>query len=152
MEGNVVVGKGFFLYGNGTIRQAKYEDTKLWVATSPHDTQTVGLTYLRNNWDVGFFNKRIGTFYNDNGSKNQAITIDPFNITNLFVNYTIKKASLLRGTKFRVGVNNLFDRHNIVGVSPASTATSTPQAGDFLTLMAGRSVSVSMTVGFAPRR
>ena len=152
VEGNVVLGKGFFLYGNGTIGQAKYDDTKLWVATSPHDTQTVGLTYLHSNWDIGFFNKRIGTFYNDNGSKNQAVTIDPFNITNLFVNYTLKKASLLRGTKFRVGVNNLFDKHNILGVTPVSTATSTPQAGDFLTLMAGRSVSVSMTVGFAPRR
>ncbi len=152
VEGNVVLGKGFFLYANGTIGQAKYDDTKLWVATSPHDTQTVGLTFLHNNWDIGFFNKRIGTFYNDNGGKNQAVTIDPFNITNLFVNYTLKRASLLRGTKFRVGVNNLFDKHNIVGVTPASTAISTPQAGDFLTLMAGRSISVSMTVGFAPRR
>ena len=59
---------------------------------------------------------------------------------------------MLRGTKFRVGINNLFDRHNIVGVTPASTASSAPAPGDVLTLMAGRSVSISMTLGYAPRR
>jgi len=152
VEGNAVIGRGFFLYGNGTIGTAKYADTHLWVASSPHDTETVGLTYLRKNWDIGFFNKRVGQLYNDNGSKNQAIAIDPFNISNLFLNYTIKQASFLRGTKFRVGVNNLFDQHNIVGVSPASTASSLPVPGDFLTLMAGRSIVVSMTLGYAPRR
>ncbi len=153
VEGNAALGKGFFLYGNGTLGSAKYADTKLYVATSPHDTQTVGLTYLHANWDIGFFNKRIGTFYNDNGSFNQAVQIDPMNITNLFVNYTIKKASYLRGTKFRVGINNLMDKHNIVGVSSA-TAGPHPAAapGDFLTLMAGRSVSVSMTFGYAPKK
>jgi len=152
VEGNAVIGHGVFLYGNATIGSAKYADTQLWVASSPHDTETIGVTYLRHNWDLGFFNKRIGQFYNDNGSRNQAVTIDPFNITNLFLNYTIKKASFLRGTKFRVGINNLFDRHNIVGVSPASTTTNVAAPGDFLTLMAGRSVSVAMTLGYAPKR
>ncbi len=151
-EGNVVIGWGLFLYGNGTIGSAKYADTHLWVANSPHDTETVGLTYLHKNWDIGFFNKRIGRMYNDNGSANQAIALDPFNITNLFFNYTVKQASFLRGTKFRVGFNNLFDQHNIVGIAPASTASSLPAPGDFLTLMAGRSVSVSMTLGYAPKR
>jgi len=152
VEGNMVLGKGFFLYGNGTIGSAKYADTHLWVANSPHDTQTVGLTYLHDNWDIGFFNKRIGQLYNDNGSNNQAIAIDPLNITNLFINYTIKNASHFRGTKFRVGINNLFDRHNIVGVSPASASSNLPAPGDFLTLMAGRSISVAMTFGYAPKR
>ena len=54
--------------------------------------------------------------------------------------------------RIRVGINNLFDRHNIVGVTPASTATNLPQPGDFLSIMAGRSVSVAMTFGFAPHR
>ncbi len=31
--------------------------------------------------------------YNDNGTINQAIPIDPFNVTNVFMNYTIKSAS-----------------------------------------------------------
>lgn len=152
MEFNVVLGGGFFLYANGTVGSARYADTKLWVASSPNQTETVGLTYLRKNWDVGFFNKRIGTMYNDNGGANQAVRIESFNITNLYFNYTIKQASLFRGTKFRVGINNLFDQHNIVGVTPASTKSNLPAPGDFLSLLAGRSVAVSMTFGYAPKR
>ncbi len=110
------------------------------------------MTYLKGNFDLGFFNKRIGQMYNDNGSTNQAVAIDPFTITNLFLNYTVKQASLLRGTKFRIGINNLLDHHNLVGVSPVSTTTSVPAPGDFLTLMAGRSITVSAAFGFAPRK
>ena len=39
------------------------------------------------------------------------------------------------------------DSHAITAVTPASTASSVPAAADILTLMAGRSVSVSFTVG-----
>ena len=153
IEGNVVIGKGLFFYGNATVGQAKYADvTNLWVASTPNNTETVGLTYLRGNWDLGFFNKRIGRMYNDNGNTHQAVALDPFNITNLFLNYTIKQASFLRGTKFRVGINNLFNQHNLVGITPASTASNAPAPGDFLTLMAGRSVSVAMTFGYAPKK
>lgn len=153
VEGNVVVGKGFFLYANGTVGSAKYNNsTHLWVASAPSNTETVGLTYLRGNWDLGFFNKRIGKMYNNNGNTNQAVALDPFNITNLFLNYTIKQRSFLRGTKFRVGINNLFNEHNLVGINPAATTTSVAAPGDFLTLMAGRSVSVAMTFGYAPKK
>ena len=151
-EGNVVIGHGFNAYLNGTLLSAKYSGSNLWVASSPHDTETIGLTYVHKNWDIGFFNKRIGQMYNDNGSINQAVAIDPFNITNLFFNYTMKEASHWRGTKFRVGVTNLFDEHNVIGVTPASTATNLPQPGDVLSLMAGRSVSMTVTFGYAPRR
>jgi len=58
----------------------------------------------------------------------------------------------VRGTKIRFAVNNLFDQHNIVGVTPASTSSNLPAPGDFLTLLAGRSVSVSLTFGYAPKR
>ncbi len=151
-EGNVVIGHGFNLYLNGTLLSSKYNSSNLWVANAPHDTETVGLTYLHKNWDIGFFNKRIGQIWQDNGSINQAVAIDPFNITNLFFNYTMKEASHWRGTKFRVGVTNLFDKHNIIGVTPASTASNLPQPGDTLSLMAGRSVSMSVTFGYAPKR
>ncbi len=153
MEGNVVLGKGLFFYGNATMGQAKYTDpSKSWVASSPNNTETAGLTYLKGNWDLGFFNKRIGRMYADNGNTHQAVALKPFNITNLFLNYTIKQSSFLRGTKFRVGINNLFNQHNLVGITPASTASSAAAPGDFLTLMAGRSVSVAMTFGYAPKK
>ena len=112
-EGNIVVGHGVNVYLNGTLLSAKYKGSDLWVANSPHDTETIGVTYLHKNWDLGFFNKRIGQMWNDNGGINQAVAIDPFAITNLYFNYTVKQASFLRGTKFRVAVNNLTDSHNI---------------------------------------
>ena len=118
---------------------------------APVDTETVGLTYNLSNWNVGFFNKRVGQMYNDNGSAHQAIPIDPFNITNLFVNYTLFGSSKLSQTRVRFAVNNLTNSHAITAVSPASANSNAPAAGDVLTLMSGRSVAVSLTVGFSPR-
>jgi iron complex outermembrane receptor protein len=128
-----------------------YSNGGLWIASTPKNTEAIGLTYRFKNWDVGIFNKRVGTMYNDNGTINQAVTIDPFNVTNLFFNYTIKGDSYLRGTKIRFGVNNLFDQRNVVGVAPASTKSNAPAPGDILTLLPARSVSVTMTFGYAPK-
>ena len=62
---------------------------------APSDTETIGLTYNLGSWNLGFFSKRVGQMYNDNGSVHQAVPIDPFNITNLFVNYTLRGSSRL---------------------------------------------------------
>ena len=62
---------------------------------APSDTETIGLTYNLGSWNVGLFSKRVGQMYNDNGSIHQAIPIDPFNITNLFFNYTLRGSSRL---------------------------------------------------------
>jgi iron complex outermembrane receptor protein len=118
---------------------------------------------------MGFVEKRVGTMYNDNGSLNyringvnipypvnQAITIQPFNVVNVFANYTIRNASWFRGSKLGLAVNNLADSHNIVGVTPATAATLAtayvPSGGDQLNLLPGRSVMATLTVGWAPRR
>jgi iron complex outermembrane recepter protein len=155
-ESNIVVGHGVSLYLNGTVGAARYQDTGLWVANAPRDTETVGLTWLQKNWTAGFFNKRVGKMYDDNGSVHQAIPIDPFNVSNIFVNYTIRTSSFLRGSKLALSVNNLFDNHNIVFIAPGNGPTATvpfaPSGGDFLTLLPGRSVMVSLTVGYAPKR
>jgi len=107
--------------------------------------------------------------WNDNGSLNytnpvsgvkltfpvdQAALIDPFSVTNIFVNYTIKNNSFLRGGKLGLAVNNLFDSHSIVGITPAVTgiAPYIPNGSDQLNLLPGRSVVASLTVGWAPRR
>jgi iron complex outermembrane recepter protein len=86
----------------------------------------------------------------DNGSINQAVGIDPFNITNLYLNYTFKNQSELSQTKLRLSVNNVFDQHNIVAVKPAATTSNLPAAGDVLTLLAARSIALSLTFGFSP--
>jgi iron complex outermembrane receptor protein len=155
-EGNVVLGSGFSLYLNGTMGAAKYQggaqyaNGGLWIANTPKNTEAIGLTYHFRSWDLGMFNKRVGTMYNDNGSVNQAYTIDPFNVTNLFFNYTFRGDTYLRGTKVRFGINNLFDQHNVVGIAGASTKSNAPAPGDILTLLPARSISLTMTFGYAP--
>jgi iron complex outermembrane recepter protein len=75
------------------------------------------------------------------------VAIAPFDITNLFVNYALRGSSRFSQSRVRLAINNLTDSHAITGITPASTASNAPAAGDILTLMAGRSASVSFTVG-----
>ena len=150
-ESTILAGGGFAVYLNATAGSAKYNDTGLWVQNAPKDTETIGLTYNMSNWNVGLFSKRVGQMYNDNGAAHQAVAIDPFNITNVFVNYQLRGSSKLSNTRIRFAVNNLTDSHAITGIVPASTKSNLAAPGDILTLMSGRSVSVSLTVGVSPR-
>jgi iron complex outermembrane receptor protein len=147
VENTILVGYGFATYVNASFDSAKYNDTGLWVQNAPHDLETAGLTYNMGSWNVGFFNKRVGRMYNDNRSVHQAVAIDPFNITNLFVNYQLKGSSHLANSRIRFAINNLTDSHAITGVSPISAKSNLPAPGDVLTLMSGRSASISLTVG-----
>jgi iron complex outermembrane receptor protein len=174
-EGNVLIGWGFSAYANfsaGTAKYAKganYPNGGEWVANAPLDVEGLALMWRHKNWDIGFTDKRVGRMYNDNGSLpyvingitipypiDQAIKIEPFNVSNFFANYTIKNASWLRGSKLGIAVNNLADSHAIAGVTPFVAATAAvPYASnplDQLNLLPGRSVMATLTVGWAPRR
>ena len=150
-ESTIFITHGVSAYVNGTTNRARYNATHLTPANAPKDTETLGLSYQNSGWDLGLFNKRIGPQWNDNGSKNEAVRIDPFNITNLYLNYTIKGQSRLSQTKVKITVNNVFDKHYIQGVKPAATSSNLAAPGDLLTLMAARSVSLTLTFGFSPR-
>jgi iron complex outermembrane recepter protein len=174
-ESNIAIGHGFSLYLNASVGSAKYQtgpnypNGGEWVANTPSNIEAVSLLYQHKNWDVGLVEKRVGQMYNDNGTLSytingikipypvdQAITINPFNLVNVFANYTIKNASWLRGSKIGLAVNNLADSHNIVGITPAIAATATApyvqNPGDLLNLLPGRSVMVTFTAGYAPKR
>jgi iron complex outermembrane receptor protein len=148
---------------------ASYPNGGEWVANTPSNVEGLSLLWQHRNWDVGLIYKRVGQYYNDNGSLNykingitipypvdQAVTISPFNLVNVFLNYTIKDSSRLRGTKIQLAVNNLANSHNIVGVTPAIGATATApfvsNPGDLLNLLPGRSITLTITGGYAPRR
>ncbi|MDY7544795.1 TonB-dependent receptor [Glaciimonas sp. CA11.2] len=147
-ESNIILGGGFSLYINGTYGSSKYSNGQ-WVASAPSDTETLGLSYEQGAWNTGWFTKRVGKMYNDNGGIHQAVSIDPFLLSNLFVNYTWKNpVSWAKQAKVQFGVNNLFDNHSIVGVTPASTKTSVPAPGDQLTLLPARSTSLTLTLDF----
>lgn len=143
----------------------------LWAANIPSDTQTKAVTYQYKGWDAGIFNKRVGTLYQDNGQYHNQATINPFSVTNLFFNYTVRSGGRFDQTKIRLSFNNLFDQHSITGnsiagtalaqnivangtttyVDPFNTTGQTPiNGGDNISVLPGRSVMLSVTFGLSP--
>jgi iron complex outermembrane receptor protein len=122
------------------------------VANTPANTEAFGVTYQQRHFDAGIFDKRVGPMWNDNSPFNQVIPIDPFSVTNLFLNFNLKNGSHLADSKLRFSVNNLFNGHNITQVAQAAAgAVYNPGPNDQLQLLPGRSFTGTITVGFAPR-
>ena len=142
---------------------------QMQVAGTPSNTEAIGMTYQQKYFDIGLFHKRVGTLWNDSSAAStgvvyqgqtlkvktlsQVIPISPFNITNLFFNYTVRNGSHFDQTKLRLSFNNLLDTRNIVGVSQAAKANAyTPGNADTLSLTPSRSVSFTVTFGYSPKR
>ena len=196
-EANLYFLRGFSLYLNASYNRATYTGSQavsctsgtagctastpqltvntpsgLWVAQTPSDVETEGLTYQRNNWDAGLFNKRVGTEYQDNGAYHNQFTVAPFSITNLYANYTIHNGGRLNGTKLRLSFNNLFNQSNITGVTLANGAVTqsltsggatytdpfiTPSqtainGQDNVSILAARSIMLTVTLGTTTKR
>jgi iron complex outermembrane receptor protein len=192
-ESNIYVGHGLSAYLNASVGRATYVGSMsvncalknctsapisvtapsgLWVSNTPSDVETMGATYQRKGWDLGLFNKRVGTMYQDNGQYHNQATIDPFSVTNLFLNYTVRTGGRFDQTKLRLTFNNLFDQHSITGNSiagsaltqsiaangttytdPFTTTGSTPiNGGDAISILPGRSVMLSVTFGLPSKR
>ena len=182
---NIVLAPGLSIYLNGTVGADRYLSQTIaqgaktynnpnynqWVANTPANTETYGITYQRYNFDLGFFTKRIGPMWNDNKATvplvytngttastsitaNQVIPIDPFDVSNLYFNYTLRNSSSrFDNTKFRLSFNNLLDARNITSVTAANTGTTfTPAAGDTLGLLPGRSITMSVVFGVGKGR
>jgi iron complex outermembrane receptor protein len=197
-ESNISLTHGLGLYLNASYDNAKYTGSAvtycnpsatgcnsttatlniptpsgLWVASTPSDILTEGLTYQHSAFDAGIFNKTVGTQRLDNGAFHNESTISPFTLTNLFLNYTIRGDSHFNNTKLRLSFNNLLNEHNITGDSIASKITAntitangtsysdpfnsnlavTPVSGsDAISILPGRSIMFSVTFGLSPRR
>ena len=183
-EANVSLTRGLLIYLNGTVGSAHYTSPTIltgtsagnksyinpnngaWVANTPANTETWGLTYTAHGLDFGWLTKRVGPMWNDNkatvklnytdntvsGSTsitaNQVIPVDPFTVSNLFFNYNVQRFPHFKESKLRLSFNNLFDARGITGLTAANAGTVfTPAAGDTLTLLPGRSVTVSFQIG-----
>jgi iron complex outermembrane recepter protein len=196
-ESNIYFGHGISAYLNATVGKANYigilpascvtgatgctattpvlaetASSNLWVQQTPSDTETEGLSYQNKAWDAGIFNKRVGTFYIDNGAYHNQATINPFSLTNAYINYTVRSGSHFDQTKIRLSVNNLFNEHSITGDSITGTAAAqtiaangttytdlfntagqTPiNGGDNISVLPGRSIILSVTFGLSPKR
>jgi iron complex outermembrane receptor protein len=196
-ESNISLTHGLSLYLNASYDNAKYVGSTttyctpsakgctsttptittptpsgLWVANTPSDILTEGITYQHRAWDAGFFNKTVGTQRLDNSGFHNEATISPFTLSNLFLNYTIRGNTHFNNTKLRLSFNNIFDEHNITGDSIATKATAntitangtsyadpfnanfavTPVSGaDAITILPGRSIMFSAIFGFGPK-
>ena len=171
-EGNVVLGGGLSLFLNGTFGSAKYESSSgqpatgtspaipaspsAWVALAPHDTESLAITYQRHGFDMGFFNKRVGSRWEDDGAYHQTVPLDPFWMSNLFFNYTIRNGSKFDQSKIKLSFNNLLDNHNIVDIGAANATTGSlvlynPSPSDTTQLLPGRAVMVTFQLGFSPK-
>ncbi len=153
----------------GTAASPFYEKAPsgLWVAQTPADTETQGITYQSRGLDLGFFNKRVGEQRVDGGAYHNQAIVSPFSVANAYVNYTVRNHSIFDQTKIRLGANNLLNQHNLDALTLAGATTSNPIAGtsyvdpfnqttaisgsDNPTFLSGRSFSASVTFGFAPR-
>jgi iron complex outermembrane receptor protein len=141
----------------------------LWVQQTPSDTEMQGVTYQSHGLDLGFFNKRVGEQRVDNGAYHNQAIVPAFSTTNAYINYTVRNRSIFDGTKIRLSGNNMLNQHNLTGVGltgtaptqtiPGTTLTDlfnttgpTPLSGsDTPSFMAARSLTLSVTFGFAPR-
>lgn len=171
-EGNVYIARGLSLFLNGTYGEAKYESSSgqsaaatspavaaspsAWVALAPKDTENLGLSYQQKAFDVGFFGKRVGDRWNDDGAYHQVVPLDPFWMSNAFFNYTIRNGSRFDQSKIKLSVNNVFDSHDIVAISPANSVTGslvqyTQSPADTIQQLPGRSVMITFQLGFSPK-
>jgi iron complex outermembrane receptor protein len=171
-EGNIAFGAGLSLFLNGTIGSAKYEaaaaqaatatepaqpaSPAAWVALAPYDTESLGLTYQSKGFDFGFFNKRVGSRWEDDGPYHQNVPLESFWMNNLFLNYTVRNGSHFDNSKVKFSVNNLFDNHNITDISAANSTSGSlvqylPDPGDNIQLLPGRSLMVTFQFGFSPK-
>jgi iron complex outermembrane recepter protein len=171
-EGNIYLTHGLSLFLNGTVGQAKYEaasakpatgtspaisaSPSAWVANAPHDTESAGLTYHDKRLDLGFFNKRIGTRWDDVGAYHQSVPYEPFSLMNLFLNYTVRGNSLFDQSKIKLSMNNLLDNHDVVSIGAANSVSGsgviyTPSPSDTMQLLPGRSIMVTFQMGLSPK-
>jgi iron complex outermembrane receptor protein len=196
-ESNIYFGRGLSAYLNASVGKALYSGvlpitcistapgctattapyiesapSSMWVQQTPSDTEAEAITYQKKAWDVGILNKRVGTFYIDNGQYHNQYTVNPFNVTNAFINYTVRSGSHFDQTKIKLSFNNLLDQHNVTGNSPVGAAQTqtisangttytdafltngqTPfNGGDNVSVLPGRSIVLSVQFGWSPKR
>jgi iron complex outermembrane receptor protein len=197
-ESNIYVAGGVSVYLNASYDSATYKGTLtqsctgtaatgctaatpqltftapsgLNIAQTPSDVETEGITYQHKSWDIGLFNKRVGTEYEDVGQYHNQTTIAPFTLTNANLNYTIRSGGRFNNTKLQLAFNNIFNEHSITSISNAGSAVpltvsanNTTYANPFLTngqtaisgqdaisILPARSIMLTVTFGHSMGR
>jgi iron complex outermembrane receptor protein len=83
---------------------------------------------------------------------NQVIPINPFSTLNFYLNYVVRNGSHFDQTKFRLSINNVLDSHGIIGDAQSAAGAYAPGGNDQLALLPGRSVTLTVTLGYGSVR
>jgi iron complex outermembrane recepter protein len=165
-ETNASLTHGLNLYANGTVGKANYTGkgvpSGLNVSDTPAYTQGLALTYQNKALDLGIDEKRIGRYFDGNGSYYNQVEIAPYNNVNLFLNYTIRKNSFFDQSKIGFGINNLFNAESITDVALANSptpingstyfATTATSPLDQIFLNSARAYTITFKMGVFPNR
>jgi iron complex outermembrane recepter protein len=125
VEGTYHLGHGFNLYGNATLNNAKYTQSKQYVANAPVATGALGVIYNdKNGWYSSLIGKYVGSQEGLNDST-QALTdeyrIPSYAYADFAVGYTLTAAnglpSWLREVGFSLKANNIFNDHSVIGIA-----------------------------------
>jgi iron complex outermembrane receptor protein len=165
-ETNASLTHGLNLYANGTVGKANYTGkgvpSGLNVSDTPAYTQGLALTYQNKALDLGIDEKRIGRYFDGNGSYYNQVEIAPYNNVNLFLNYAIRKNSFFDQSKIGFGINNLFNAESITDVALANSptpingstyfATTATSPLDQIFLNSARAYTITFKMGVFPNR
>jgi iron complex outermembrane receptor protein len=136
-EGTVSLGRGFSLYGNGSVNSARQVSDGAPAPNTPQATVVGGIVYGQGDWHGSLLDKWVGSRYGDT-ERQQGL--DPFNQLDFSVSWQPKPTPV----KLQVQALNLLDSRKIIALAGYTLADQTPL---FYT-QPGRSVFVGATVTF----
>jgi iron complex outermembrane receptor protein len=136
-EGTVSLGRGFSLYGNGSLNSARQVSDGSPAPNTPQATLVGGIVYGQGDWHASLLDKWVGSRFGDT-ERQQGL--DPFNQLDFSVSWQPKPTPV----KLQVQALNLLDSRKIIALAGYTLADQTPL---FYT-QPGRSVFVGATVTF----
>jgi len=137
VEGNVLLGAGFSLYGNASLNHAVFTQngtgSQTWVSGDtisfvPKFTAAASLNYDQALWHANLTTKFIGSEYQgSNGEADGSIyQVGTYSVTNMSIaREFVNLSSVIKHFRVTFGIDNLFDTHKITdNLGPSASDTS----------------------------
>ncbi len=144
-----VIGSGFSLYGNGSVNDAKSNETGKTISNAPLMTAAVGGLYSDGVWAASLMVKRTGEIRQSDYSATAPADYDyyqtkAYSNADLSLSYTMKNIGWnMKAVKLQLNVFNLFNTQDVMSISAGKT-----KPFDQYQYQAPRSAQVSAKVNF----
>jgi iron complex outermembrane receptor protein len=141
-EGSLALGRGFSLYGNGSLNSARETATGQPVPNAPQATGVAGVIYGQGAWRGSLLDKWVGSRYGDTDRQQG---LDPFNQLDFSLFWKPPLGQAARTPLIlQMQAQNLLDSRKIIALAGYTLAAQTPL---FYT-QPGRSLFLGATVTF----